>query len=514
MKERISELWQASPLKVIIWLAILTRLVAAIFSKGFGMHDDHFLVIEPAQSWVDGYDHDNWLPWNQPEDMNRAVNFFYVGIVYFILAFFKTIGITNPQLVMFFMRLIHGTWSLVTVYYGYKITEKLSDKKSAGTVGLLLAVLWFYPFVSVRNLVEIVCIPFLMYGLWLLVKFRDEKIPLKYLILSGFIMGVGFSVRYQTILFSFGVGLTLLIYRQWKDAIVFGISYLMAIAVFQGGIDLVMWGRPFQAIQSYINYNTEHALEYPVAPWYNYLLLIFGILIPPVSFFIFFGFLTTWKKHVLIFLPTLIFFAFHSYFPNKQERFILPVVPFIIMLGIIGWNRLVNTSTFWQKRKKFIKYSWVFFWVLNLILLPIISTTYSKRARTESMVYLSQYHDIKRIMLDSHRNYSMVMCPRSYLGGQWVNEYCITADLPREKLPDYVLADPNFQPRFILFFEEKELDKRIAAVREMYPHIVFEKKFHPGLIDRVLHRLNPMNANQTITIYRNTDFYPRGIDEK
>jgi hypothetical protein len=512
MKGHLTALWEQSPLKLIMWLAIFTRLVAAIFSKGFGMHDDHFLVIEPAQSWVDGFDHDNWLPRNQPEESERAINFFYVGTVYLILSFFKTIGITQPQMAMFFMRLIHGAWSLLIVYYGYRITEKLSNQKSARLAGLLLAVLWFYPFVSVRNLVEIVCIPFLMIGVWHLVKFQDEKIPIKNLLLAGFIMGIGFSVRYQTILFAFGIGLIYLLTRKWREAFGFGLSYLLAIAVFQGGIDLFMWGKPFRAIISYYSYNAEHALEYPVSPWYNYILLILGILIPPVSIYIFIGFFKSWRKYLLIFLPTLLFFAFHSYYPNKQERFILPMLPFIIMLGIIGWHKIAENASFVQKRKKLIRYGWVFFWVLNFILLPIISTTYSKRARTESMVYLSQYENIKRIMLNSYRNYPMVMCPRSYLG-QWVTEYCITGDLPKEELPDYVFNDPDHQPRFILFFEEKNLDERVAEVKEMFPNIVFEKKFHPGLIDRVLHWLNPMNANQTVTIYRNTDFYPQPANE-
>ncbi|MCB0484019.1 MAG: hypothetical protein KDC37_05600, partial [Flavobacteriales bacterium] len=53
------------PLPTVLLLALVPRLVAAIFSKGYGMHDDHFLVIEAAQSWLDGFDYNRWLPWNQ-----------------------------------------------------------------------------------------------------------------------------------------------------------------------------------------------------------------------------------------------------------------------------------------------------------------------------------------------------------------------------------------------------------------------------------------------------------------
>jgi hypothetical protein len=475
MKERIYELWNENPLKVIMWLAIITRLVAAIFSKGFGMHDDHFLIIEPAQSWVDGFDHDDWLPWNQAEGEERAYNFFYVGIMYLILLFLKTAGITNPQTVMFIVRLLHGAFSITTVYLGYKITEKLSDKKSAGTVGLILAVLWLIPFVSVRNLVEVVCIPFLMYGTWLFVKEHRVKNILFYALLSGFIIGIAFSVRYQTILFAGGLGLSLLILKRWKEAIIYGVGFFTSVALIQGGLDLFMYSEPFKALQAYIDYNMIHSHDYFIMPWYNYILLILGILIPPVSIFI------------------------------------LPILAFIIILGIIGWNEYIKKSGFWQKHTKFIRGSWIFFWVLNLLLLPIISTTYSKKAKVEAMMYLSRYENIHTIMYNSHRAYSNVMCPRSYLG-QWVKERCITSDLPKEKLKSKVILDKTYQPRFILFFEENDLDKRIEEVKEMYPNIIFEKKFEPGFIDKVMHWLNPINANETIIIYRNTDLIPESLN--
>lgn len=507
MKDRIYKLWQENPLQIIIWLAIISRLVAAIFSKGFGMHDDQFLIIEPAQSWVDGFDHDNWLPWNQAEGEERAYNFFYVGIMYLILLFMKTFGISNPQTVMFIVRVLHGAFSLITVYLGFKITEKLSDKKSASTVGLILALLWITPFVSVRNLVEVVCIPFLMYSTWLFVKEQPTKKILMVALLSGFIIGIAFSIRYQTVLYAGGLGLSLLILKRWKEAIIYGFGYFIAVALIQGGLDIYMYGKPFMALYDYVEYNVIHARDYFISPWYNYILLILGILIPPVSIFIFYGFLRTWKKYVLIFLPTMIFFAFHSYFPNKQERFILPVLSFIIILGIIGWDEFIKKSSFWEKRKKIIHGSWVFFWVLNIFLLIVISTTYSKKAKVESMMYLSRYENINTIMYNSYRAYSNVMCPRSYLK-QWVRELCITSDLPVEKLSSINITNKTYQPRFILFFEEVDLDKRIAETKELFPNIVFEKKFEPGFIDRLIHWLNPINANETITIYRNTDIIP------
>ena len=60
--EKITSKFRSNPLISILVLAFTVRLIAVIFSQGYLMHDDHFLVIEAAQSWVDGHDYNNWLP--------------------------------------------------------------------------------------------------------------------------------------------------------------------------------------------------------------------------------------------------------------------------------------------------------------------------------------------------------------------------------------------------------------------------------------------------------------------
>ncbi|RLD53774.1 MAG: hypothetical protein DRJ05_15890 [Bacteroidetes bacterium] len=507
MKELLSNIWENKPLKLIMWMAVITRLIAAIFAKGFGMHDDHFLIIEAAQSWVDSYDYNNWLPGSTTDSTPSGHSFFYVGSQYLILLFLKSIGIANPQAKMFIIRILHGLFSLIIVYFGYKITLKLSDEKTAKITGLLLAVFWFMPFLSVRNLVEVVCIPFLIYGIWKIIEHWDAKNAIKYFLLSGFIVGLAFSVRFQTGIFAFGIGLALLIKLRWKEAIFYGIGFLFSVAIVQGGIDYFTWGRPFAELGEYTRYNMAHASNYFTGPWYNYLLLILGVLIPPISFGIFFGFFRSWKKYIILFLPAFLFLFFHSAFPNKQERFILPIVPFVIILGMMGWQDFLNKSSFFNNRKKLIKSFWIFFWVINLLLLPVVSTMYSKRARVESMVYLSQYNDVKAIVLENSNISYVKLAPMFYLG-QWVKEYPVTSDNYEEKLvviSKYIKAP---QPRFFLFYEEDNLGKRLERVKTIFPNIVYETTISPGFIDKVLHWMNPYNANQTIYIYRNDDYVP------
>ena len=158
-----------SSYKKIIIAAIIIRLIAAIFSEGYGMHDDHFLVIEAASSWSDGYDYNDWLPWSKGNaGKPEGHSFTYVGLNYIFFYVSKFAGLSNPKLLMLLNRVLHALLSVLVVYFGIKITEKISDRKNAVTVGWILALLSILPFLSVRNLVELTSIPFLMWGIWMM----------------------------------------------------------------------------------------------------------------------------------------------------------------------------------------------------------------------------------------------------------------------------------------------------------------------------------------------------------
>lgn len=127
----LKKFWNEKPLVSIVVIALMVRLIAVVFSQGYGMHDDHFLVIEASQSWVDGTDYNNWLPQNQANPKPEGHSFFYVGIHYLIFLFFKFIGMSDPVLKMYIIRLFHALLSLVVVAYGYKITLKLYKEAKA-----------------------------------------------------------------------------------------------------------------------------------------------------------------------------------------------------------------------------------------------------------------------------------------------------------------------------------------------------------------------------------------------
>ncbi len=498
----IHKLWSEKPLTVVMLVAVVTRFAAAVFSRGFGMHDDHFLVIEAAQAWVDGVIIPGHAQVPGQDLVPDGHSLFYMGLHYMLFKIFNTVGFINPQSKMFIVRLLHAIVSILSVWLTFRITEKLSSKRDAALAGLLMASIWFLPMLSVRNLVETFSIPFILAGIWFMIIADQKKHPLLLYILAGFILGLSVSVRFQLIVFVGGAGLVLLILRKWIPALLLGISTLFSIFLLQGWVDYYIWGYPFAEFIEYVKYNIQVAYDYITGPWYNYLLLLAGIFIPPVSLMLLFGFFRVWRKQLLIFLPAFLFLVFHSLFPNKQERFIFPIIPFIIIGGVIGWNSFVAVSRYWQNHHKALSRTWIFFWIMNLVLLIPVTTAYSKKSRVEAMAYLAKYKLIRVIVAEDSNRSSAQMLPR-YYSGQWMQALYKSNEGVRSYMADSIpcrIADASF----VLFYSDENLQSRVDSMKKEIPMLEYEMTFYPGFIDNIMHRLNPVNRNETIYMYCNT----------
>ena len=498
MIAKLQKYYQNHPFKLILFVGLIFRLIAAIFSEGFAFQDDHFLVIEIAQHWVDGIPNE-WLPAFGAK-VPSGHSLFYAGLHYYFFEILKFFGLVNPEIKMLLVRLIHALYSLSIVYLGYKITQLVSTQKSAITVGWLLSIFWIFPLLSVRNLVEMVSIPPIMLATYGLLKYKNSSNWLLFLLL-GFVGGIAFSLRFQSILMLGGLGLVLLIQKEWLKTLQFGIGVLFSISLFQGLVDYMVWGKPFAEFIEYTNYNLHHSAEYPNGPWYNYTLLILGLFIVPLSLFLFWGNITKFKKYLILSVPVAIFFIFHSYFPNKQERFILTMLPMFIIVGISGWNEFVEKSSWWNSRNTFYNRCWNFIWVINTILLIVLTPASTKISKLRAMNYFRERGGVEYFALETTHMWGSVLMPRFY-HGVWNNYYTITQENSAKQLFETLRAEKKPLPTHIIFAEPKELKIRMERVKSQVKGLVFEKTVESSYLDRFMVWINPVNVNQTYYIYR------------
>ncbi len=484
--------WQENPLLVIMLSAAIARLLAAVFSRGYAMSDDHFVVIHIAQRWLDG--HSNWFNLDHPSGFSLV----YPGLHYVLFYLLKAIGIVNPEIKMLIVRLLHAVYSLITVYFGYQITLKLSNRKTARQAGILLAILWIMPFMSVRNLIEMACVPPMMIGYYIMIRAREREY-LPFWIYAGILFGIAFAFRYQSILIPGGIVLVLFFQCRWKISVYFAVGVIAGLFFLQGIVDWIAWGYPFAAFLHYTISNVETRYDYITGEWYRYLLLLLGIFIPPVSFYLIYGAARTWKKLALLFWPMLLFLVFHSVYPNKQERFILPMLPLLIISGTIGWQEFVGNSEFWQRYRSILKGSWVWFWTINTVLLLILTFTYSKKSLVEPMNYFREKKDLKGIIIEYNHD-GMPWFPRFYLGRD-LPIYRLTTDKTDSVFVKELAGVGENDPNYVFFFGNDSLEKRISRLEKILDaQLVHEKTILPSLMDDIMHRLNPRH-NRNLTSY-------------
>lgn len=504
MFQSLKTYYSVHPLRTILIVALLIRMVAVLFSKGYGMHDDHFLTIEPAQAWAENnFEYNDWL--DEKRATETPVNpsghsLFYPGILYLIFKFCDSIGFTDPQLKMYLIRFLHALFSLLIVYFGYRIARKLKDENTAKKTGWLLALFWLLPVASVHNFVELVCIPPLLASSWYLLQYDEEK-STRNILLSTFWLAIAFAIRFQVLFFFAGVGLYFLFRRQWIHGIIYFFGTLFFYFITQLP-DLFVWGKAFVLNQNYIDYNFKNAEAFTTHPFYQYFIVISALAIPPLCFFLWAGYFKDMKRTSPVFLPSLLFFLFHSYFPNKQERFILPFLPYLIILGMVGWQSISESYQKWFTNKKFQKGIWIFFWIINCAGLILLTPSYSKRSRVESMTFLSTQENVNALIIEnSHADYT-IQLPMFYLG-KWVYCEMVPKGYPITHLYDVFGKKYKDFPHYIIFIENKDLENRVVNYqKEMNQDLEFLKEIESGYLDKLIYNLNPKNRNFTFYIYK------------
>ena len=496
------------PLLAPLAAGLLLRLAAATFGSGYLMHDDHFMVLEVAGSWADGEDYNRWLPWNQPQEKEVVpANFAYAGTQFLVIKALRATGIHDPGTQALIIRILHALYGTLIVVFGYRLALALRPdcKDLATAAAWILAAGGLWPLLSVHQLVEMVCIPPLLMAFAALAT-SEEVSPMQAAV-AGVGIGIATGLRFQCGLIGLGLVPAMLMQRQHRSLLTVGVTALAVFALIQS-TDLFIWGEPFAQLRGYIGYNATHAGDYPEGPWYQYILTLGGLLIPPVSLMLMWGVFHHGKEAAprwwRVLLPVLLFLAFHSLYANKQERFILPIAPALIILGTLGWTHWSEHSHWWNRHRRLERVSWSAFWILSTAVLALTIPYPGKHSRVAAMAFLRGQGTTQFAMVQVD---SGAMPPRFY-SGTWKDYHIDDRRTQREDpfaVTERWCAHP---PEFILFQGDRHLGEAVADYKTALPGLRYVTTIKPGRIDRWLHELNPINSVERIMIYATDDALP------
>jgi hypothetical protein len=171
------------------------------------------------------------------------------------------------------------------------------------------------------------------------------------------------------------------------------------------------------------------------------------------------------------------------------------------MAGLITWNEVKEKNAYLIKNKKFVDNSWKFFWVLNTIVLIVLTPSSTKISRVNAMNYLSHKTDVNSFIFETS-NSGTVLMPRYYLQ-KWVNYYNVTKEDPAENLYKYLKSTNTELPNYLIVGEAEKLVSRLAPCIKNFGKVKYLATIEPSFLDKFMHWINPFgNENQTYYIYQ------------
>jgi hypothetical protein len=486
--ERITSSIGKLKISHIVIIGLIFRLVATFFSKGYGFSDDHFETVELA------WQLQNHIPAWKPGEI-YLFNMIYIYIHVGIFQLCDLLHVPAPEFKMFVVRLFHSISSVPFIWLGYKIVAKIASDRTAKIVALALALFWIFPFMSVRSLREFICITPLFIAFYHL---ENTQLSTKNLIWAAVGFGIAFIFRLQIVFFPIGAGIYLLTQYKWKETLLLASFTIVFLMLTQGVFEYFYWGNPFASLVAYVEYNATSSGAYPNGPWYMFIFTILGLAIPPISLFLMAGYFKAFKKYPIMFWGSLAFIVFHSLFPNKQERFILPFFPVFILLGIVGIEQFISEAKFKIFSNTSFRISLTISLVINILALFVLTFTYTKKSRCETMSWFYNQKVEAIIFANAGGN---PFIPKFYADQNFIS-YQLKSGSDVDILKAEIQSTGKI-PTYIVVTGENDLEKTKANIYKMYPNIVKMASFTPSFVDMIAYYLNPRhNVNETWTVYK------------
>lgn len=492
------------PLATVLTTAVVLRLLAVVFSKGYMASDDHFQTVHIAYDLLqNGLWHaDGCFGLSKSQDMSRFP--LYTISLFLQMKVLYGLGIESLDRMMFGIRFTHAMFSLVGVWAVYRIVEQeTKSTKWAMIAGLIVAAHFAMPFLAVRNLIEMVGGTIWVVAFYFIYRYRDDK-NLNWLILAGIISGLGWMIRFQLLLAMWIVPFMLLFEnRRVKPALYHSIGALSMFLI-AGLVDWKMTGTFMGSSINHIQFGATGAPTYATNSLI-YVGVITAIFIPPFSLFALY--LTCRKsffgQHKILALSTLSFILIHNLLPYRQERYMIPILPVLILMMVLALHRYHSDSGKLLKNKKFLYGVVGSALVINILLLVPFTFNYGHKGEVEPLVRIEQLATTTPTVLffspEKARNVPLLYGGFHKIGRDYIYKW---QDLDRVLAKDragrfdYFLLYPFTRDDLQLYRDS--LTSRVGSIEEVF-HV------EPSLVDYILHVMNPKhNRTNEVWVYKPT----------
>ena len=398
------------------------------------------------------------------------------------------------------MRLAQAAYSLFVVSFAYRIVERRAGPRTALLVGLLTATFFVLPITSVHQFEEAVCQVPLLASAWWILKAPGVRRDTVLALLSGTALGLALVVRFPLITFVVPFALWV-VWREpfrWRGAaFLAGITVVLALQGWSNQLVNHEWGYSFQRYYGPLLHFPPRILTqsegYPHgAPW-TYAAVLLVAFLPPFSLVLFAAAARGGTELPLLGVPALVFLVAQSVIANRQERFLLPVLPVLLVLATLGFD---SVAAWFARHSRTRLYTglWKYYWAVNAALLVGTLFVYGKKDRVAPLVYVQARHDARGVVV-AEFTYTFPV-PVYYLG--WPRPPVFVLEDRNAVARDAATAraaDPS--PNYVILYSDSvPADTRLLE-HALGARLASLTAVRPSLGDRLAHVINPGHNHAT-----------------
>lgn len=398
------------------------------------------------------------------------------------------LGIQAPYWQYRFVILILGLLNICLIFYAFfKLSQLLKLNELQNRI-LQYSFLFYFaaPFALTRPMYEAIAAPWLTLAAVLAMRYdQDEK--LSDLLYGVFFVSVAFVLRQQlgfcALVF---IILTLMKKRYQHSLAAAGLGLFLLLI--SGIPDYYLRGQFHFSLLNLTVYNFQHGSEYGQRTILFYPFFIILMTFAPVFIVKYprFWLKTTLRKQFSLWIVVILFVFLHSLFPQKWERFLISLIPILVML-------IYPYLSFMLSDFKKYKVRLVSVFILNGVVFFIASFFPPQKNLIEMSLYLDQHPEIQKVVRFNNTP-------------EWITEAFIYPkkfefiEIAENKNPTEIqqqLSLINFSDcSTYLVVADHDLEKYKIILDQMK----FKAEFNVNLIEQLAYKLNPKNNARRVKL--------------
>ena len=333
-------------IQILLVAAFIIQMLTA-WHTYFFHSDEYFQIIEFA-SYKLGLSPISVLPWEFSQQIRPTIQpYIFMGLY----KIFVSIGITNRFFMFSMVHVLVGIMGFV--FCNYLIIKKFGKEKYLFLLLLLANFLGLIPFLRCSFSAEAMGGLFLMLSILILEKALKKNESYVWAFVAGLIMAFSFYFRFQVAFSFIGLGLWLIVNhpKAIKKMFLVKAGFLVGVGI-NMLLDIRFYGKfcftPYNYF--YANIVQGKAASFGTSPWWYYIAILAVLTVPLISIFLFGLFAKSLANYKNPYAVAMLFFVVgHSAVGHKEERFVFPVLFFMVYLAGEAYRSSVGTQRLLSK---------------------------------------------------------------------------------------------------------------------------------------------------------------------